>query len=280
MSTLTLWNGKVEEIDVFEMLPPDEGEITIFYGRIGAGKTYAGTENIINDLKRGEIVFANWNLLWEGYDERKDRLMLAWGLIGIKKVFFDIPVKNFHFWNLVEAQIDGRTYQEFFPNVKFPKKDKDGNTIGIKTNDEIDFSDVLSRLTDCAVHLDEGHIPFDSYEATRMSEQKRSAVFAMRHFDRKLIVYTQRANSVHVNLRGNANRFFKCEKLRDFTIPIINGTSTNFTLVSGEFLRNAMISSGNCDATCADNNISTIKTFGGMIIWIGAIIGSVALFII
>jgi len=40
----------------------------------------------------------------------------------------------------------------------------------------------------------------------------------MRHYDRKLTVYTQRANSVHVNLRGNTNRFYKCEKTLDITL--------------------------------------------------------------
>ncbi len=212
MSTLVRWNGEVREIDIFEMLPPDEGEIDLFYGRIGAGKTYAGTQNILKQLKRGLVIYANWNLSWKGWDERNAKLLLLLGLTGIKKVFFDIPTRNFHFWNLVKGEIDGKAYREYFNAYAEKFFDEKG------TEREMGFSDVLARLTDCSVHLDEGHIPFDSYEATRMSEQKRSAVFAMRHYDRKLTVYTQRANSVHVNLRGNTNRFYKCEKTMDITL--------------------------------------------------------------
>jgi len=50
-----------------------------------------------------------------------------------------------------------------------------------------------------------------------MDVAKRSAVFATRHYDRTMHVYTQRANSVHVNLRGNTNRFYKCEITFDHT---------------------------------------------------------------
>lgn len=186
-------DGNAREIDIFEMLPPDEGEISIYYGRIGSGKTTNGTRNILSDLRRGLVVYANWPLYWDGYDEREDKLLLALGLAGFKRWFYRIPRENYHFWNLAEGTIDG-----------------------VPTGKE--FSETLAGLTDCSIHLDEGHIPFDSYEATRMSETKRSAVFAMRHYDRRLTVYTQRANSVHVNLRGNANRFYKCEKTLDRTL--------------------------------------------------------------
>lgn len=180
--------GLPRVVDIFDYLPPQEGEINIYYGRIGSGKTYAGTRNILNELRRGNVVYANWNVKFDGYDERDNFWLLLLGVLGIKKHFKVIPKSNFHFWDFQRQLLDGR--------------------------EALPFVDQLSVLTDCSVHLDEGHIPFDSYEATKMSERKRSAVFATRHFNRKLTIYTQRANSVHTNLRGNSNRFFKCESFK------------------------------------------------------------------
>jgi len=190
-STIEVGN-EIKVIDIFKILPPQEGEINIYYGRIGEGKTSAGTRNIFRELKRGEIVYSNWNIKWRGYDQRNSWWYIFLGAIGLKKEFFHYPKENLHFWNFVKQEIDGKPCPPFI--------------------------DQLSVMTDCSIHLDEGHIPFDSYEATRMSEKKRSAVFATRHFDRKLTIYTQRANSVHINLRGNTNRFYKCEKLHDWEL--------------------------------------------------------------
>jgi len=217
--------GKKIAYNIFEILPPWEGEIDIFYGRIGSGKTSAGTRNIISELKAGQVVYANWNLNWDGYDERSDWLSLFLGLLNFKYDFMKIPKENFHFWNFVKEEIDGKPYREYF-------KDWDKRSF-VNAKDEFcepGFIDVLSEITDARIHLDEGHIPFDSYEAARMSEKKRTAVFGTRHFDRGLCVYTQRAMSVHINLRGNTNRFFKCEKLIDFTIPFWNKRFIKFMI--------------------------------------------------
>lgn len=192
MPSLIQIGDKLQIVDIFDILPPQEGEINIYYGRIGTGKTYAGTRNILKELKEGHVVYANWNIKFEGYDQRKNKFYLFLAMLGLKRTFLVVPKENFHFWDFTGQKIDGINC--------FP------------------FIDQLSLLNDCSIHLDEGHIPFDSYEATRMSEQKRSTIFATRHYDRKLTIYTQRANSVHINLRGNSNRFYKCEKLNDFTI--------------------------------------------------------------
>lgn len=182
MPTPILVGTEIKEIDVLEMLPPQEGEINITYGRIGTGKTSIGTRRIIKQLKHGIVVYANWRIKFDGFDERTSKWLLFLGILGLKREYRIFPKENFH----------------YFP-------------IGT------DFIEKLSVLTSCSVHLDEGHIPFDSYEATRMDVKKRSAVFATRHYDRSMYIYTQRANSVHVNLRGNSNRFYKCEKTFDKT---------------------------------------------------------------
>lgn len=203
------------EIDLFEILPPLEGEINIVYGRIGSGKTSRGTLNIWRELKDGNIIAANWKIDWQGYDEIADRWKRFLGYAGVKKVFYNFPRENFHHWNFANQTYDGKFC--------------------------LPFVDQLTSLTDISIHLDEGHIPFDSYEATRMDEKKRSAVFAMRHFNRRLTVYTQRANSVHVNLRGNSNRFYKCEKLLDFTIPFFKKRIIRFMVTEFQDLKGGEI---------------------------------------
>lgn len=197
--------GVLQEIvNIWELLPPEEGSIDIYYGRIGGGKTSAGTRNIIAALNSGQIVYSNWKIKWDGYDERQNWWCLVLGILGLKKHFYYFPKENFHFWNFIKQELDGKPCPEFI--------------------------DVLSRLTDCQVHLDEGHIPFDSYEAAKMSERKRSAVFGTRHFDRQLIIYTQRANSIHINLRQNANRFYKCEVNFDWTLPFFKKRFIHFLI--------------------------------------------------
>lgn len=185
-STVIDKNGEIRQIDVLDILPPQEGEINITYGRIGTGKTSIGTKRVLEHLKKGHVEYVNWKIKWEGYDERKIKWKVLLYLLGFKKYLVNFPKENLKYFPINQS-----------------------------------FIDELSKKTSCCVHLDEGHIPFDSYEATRMNVEKRSAVFATRHFDRSMYVYTQRANSVHVNLRGNSNRFYKCEKTIDFTIPII-----------------------------------------------------------
>lgn len=227
--------------DIFEFLPPQEGEINIYYGRIGTGKTYAGTKNILEELREGHVVYANWNIKFDGYDERKFWYYRLAHWLGFKKTFLVVPKENFHFWDFTNQTID---------NIKcFP------------------FIEQLALLNDCSIHLDEGHIPFDSYEATRMSEQKRSTIFATRHYDRKLTIYTQRANSVHINLRGNANRFYKCEKLRDFTLfkkRFIQFIVTEFQdLTSAGSVDETRILDENGQETSEYKNAIEQKTFWG-----------------
>jgi len=172
--------------DIYELLPPKEADLNLVYGIPGSGKTSYGSLCIVNDLMAGHVVYANWDVRFNEireWDFYTNRLL---GLIGLKNEFWTFPRENFHFWNYLDKEMDGKKYGE-------------------------DFITKLSSLNDCCVHLDEGHLPFDSYEATRMSPEKRAAIFATRHFNRSLSIYTQRPQSVHVNVRANCNRFYKCE---------------------------------------------------------------------
>lgn len=175
--------GRVEDINIIEILPPNEGEINQYYGRIGTGKTYAGTRRILRELRQGKVVYANWKIKWNGYDETTDKLKLFLGVLGLKRKFFKYPKSNLRFFEVKET-----------------------------------FVDDLASKTDCIIHLDEGHIAFDSYKLTKMTIEERVNVLHTRHFDRTLVIYSQRPTAIHATLRGNVNRFYKCEKLFDLKL--------------------------------------------------------------
>lgn len=164
--------------NVLDIFPPDEGSIDQFYGRIGSGKTYMATKDVLADLKAGQVVYCNWKINWPGYDQRQNWFPLLLGLIGLKRNFYVYPASNLHYLPIDE-----------------------------------NFFDTLKNLTDCSVYLDEGHLAFDSYELTRMPIAKRAMVLHTRHYDRRIVIISQRSNAIHVTLRANVNRFFKCEKL-------------------------------------------------------------------
>jgi len=173
--------GNAVEVDIFDILPPDEGSMNQYYGRIGAGKTYAGTADALADLRRGQIVYTSWNLEWNGYNQEE------------------------HWWYRLLYALHIRNFYWVFPksNWKF---------IDINREDIVEF---IGTLTDCIIYLDEGHLVLDSYLTTRMSRQDRATVLHTRHFDRTINVLSQRPTAIHVTVRANVNRFFKLEKILD-----------------------------------------------------------------
>jgi len=89
------------EINMSDMFPAGEHGIYCYYGRIGMGKTYAMTADIISALMRGEIVYANYPIDWNGYDERKSLPALFFGILGIKRAFYEFKKDN-----LKQIQVD------------------------------------------------------------------------------------------------------------------------------------------------------------------------------
>lgn len=174
-------NGDPHEVDMFDIIPPDEGSMNQYYGRIGEGKTYAGTADAIDDLNRGQVVYTSWHIAWDGLDEREylRYRFLYW--LGIKKFFWKFPKDNWHFIDINRADI-----------VEF-----------------------IGSLTDCIIYLDEGHLVLDSYITTKMSREDRATVLHTRHYDRTINVLSQRPTAIHVVVRANVNRFFKLEKIFD-----------------------------------------------------------------
>lgn len=183
-STLIDKDGKEHVVDLFDLFPPREGSMNQYYGRIGEGKTYAATADAIEDLEMGQVVYTSWHLNWDGYDERKKWWARLLYKIGIKKYFWIHPKENWHYFNMAAD-----------------------NAL-----------EVLGKINDCIVYLDEGHLLLDSYLGTKMRSEDRHTVLATRHFNRTINVISQRPTAVHVTVRANVNRFYKLEKIMDWSV--------------------------------------------------------------
>lgn len=183
-------DGKVDEIELLNLFEPQAGEITQRFGRIGSGKTYGATVDVLDELARGHVVYVNWKFNFNGYDQRESLFhVFASLLFPWKKRFYNFPKDNLKYIEIDEQ-----------------------------------FIDKFSLLTDCSVYLDEGHVVFDSYEMAKMSMKKRTAVLHTRHFDRSINIISQRPTAVHVTMRANVNRFYKYEKLMSTPFLIFRRT--------------------------------------------------------
>jgi len=176
-------------VDIFEA---EEGSINMYYGLIGNGKTYAATADIIELLKQGKVVYCNWKINVEDFDDRKSWVMILKNILFFRKRFYKIPCsENLH----------------FFDPLSFNR-----------TQELVEW---LSELNDCHIFFDEGQDMFDSYEGTNFSKTKRRLILHTRHFHRTLNIISQRPTAIQVSARGNVNRFFKCVKISNgfFGLP-------------------------------------------------------------
>jgi len=174
--------------DLLSFFSANEGSINMYYGMIGHGKTYAATADILDLLKEGKVVYANWHIQVPDFDDRKDLLMSIKNLLFFRKNYFVIPCSE----NL-----------RYFDPENF-------NSTG-------ELVEWLSSLNDCHVFFDEGQDMFDSYEGTKFSKHKRRLILHTRHYHRTLNIISQRPTAIQVSARGNVNRFYKCVKL--FHLP-------------------------------------------------------------
>jgi len=184
MTSNTQLGKQVALDDLLNAFKASEGSINMYYGKIGNGKTYAATADIIELLKQGKVVYANWHINVEDFDDRENPFMVIMNLLLFKKRFFRIPCEqNLHF---------------FDPN--------NFNSTG-------ELVEWLSNLNDCHIFFDEGQDMFDSYEGTKFAKNKRRLILHTRHYHRTLNIISQRPTAIQVSARGNVNRFFKCVKI-------------------------------------------------------------------
>jgi len=202
MSTvITDHAGKPVEVDLLrDLFEAEEGAIVQYYGRIGNGKTYNATSDIIQDLRQGYVVYANWRLDLSAVtlDQKDSVFYTILGLFG-KKRFYKFRKENLRY-------------------------------LPIDDN----FMNVFPNLTDCKVYLDEGHLIFDSYQMTKLSMEKRASILHTRHFNRTIAIISQRPTAVHVSARANVNIFYKCEKIMQWPFLVFRRSEYQEMTGTGE----------------------------------------------
>jgi len=176
----------VPEIDLVGLFAGVEGEIDLYYGRIGHGKTYSATSDALDDVMQGNIVWVNWKIEWQGFDERSSFKHLFFKTVFNHKMFFNFPSTNLKQYEIS----DSWAVKQGFPA----------------------FIDWLEAQTDCIIYADEGHVLLDSYKGIGMDMKHRVAILHTRHKNRSIKIITQRPTAIHVSARANVNRFYKCEK--------------------------------------------------------------------
>lgn len=178
-----------------------EGSINLYFGRIGNGKTYSATADILDLLHQGRVVYANWRINYEGFDERES--FIHW---FYKTLFFQ------------------RTFYKFAPQNLRYFSDADPSTWVINRKRYNDIIQFLGDLTDCDIFIDEGQWLLNSYEGTKFSDDKKRFILHTRHVNRSLNIVSQRTQAIHVTARGQIHRFFKCEKKMQWPFLIFKRT--------------------------------------------------------
>jgi len=154
-----------------------EHGIYCYCGRLGQGKTYAMVRDVLRALNTGNVVYTNFTLNWNGYDERENIVSLFFGLLGLKKSYISYPRSNLKF-----LPTDDNWHKEF------------------------------QKTRDCIHAIDEAYVLFDSYQMSKMPMSQRLNILQTRKFDRSIWYTTQRPTSVHAVMRGMTNVFYRCEK--------------------------------------------------------------------
>lgn len=154
-----------------------EHGIYCYCGRLGQGKTYSMVRDLIRMLNRGVVVYANFTINWDGYDERNNPFSLFLAAIGLKSRFVSYPASNLHYMPTDE-----------------------------------DWHDNFARITDAIVAVDEAYVLFDSYQMAKMPMNQRMEILQCRKKDKSIWYTTQRPTAVHVVLRAMTNVFYRCEK--------------------------------------------------------------------
>lgn len=162
-----------------------EGYNALYYGLIRNGKTFSATSDILDLLSRGEVVYANWKINFEDFDERDSWLRSFLKFFFFKRYYFKYNATNFHY---------------FSP-------------------DDVDV-DFLGRLVNVHVFIDEGQWLFNSHIRERAEDEvaiaKRRLILHGGHYCRSLNIITQRPVNVFKDMRSQISIWYKCEKLFSF----------------------------------------------------------------
>lgn len=177
-------------VDIFDS---SGGDIESWTGRIGSGKTYGATIRVVRDLLAGRVVYVNWHIDISSLrgDERRSLGSVLAHILAFKSTFLNIDYqKNLHYYDLDDSKtwyIDYGHDRRYFATV-------------------VDF---ISNITDAVVYADEGQDIFDSYEGTRMSKEARKSLTRTRHYNRTLVIISQRPQAIAVTARANVSVFHR-----------------------------------------------------------------------
>lgn len=181
-------------VDLSEFFTPAEGTIELIYGHVRNGKTYDATRTALRLLNKGAAVYSNYPIVWHGRDDSRNPLRLFLSLLWPGRFpLRRLSPANLHYYQISDAwaqtQIDekGNTYRDFWA--------------------------WFASRTDCIFFADEGHVLLDSYRKTYVSMEERTAVLSTGHYNRTIIIISQRPTAIQVSARGNVNIFWKCEKV-------------------------------------------------------------------
>lgn len=167
--------------EIIELFTPVEGVNTVYYGKVRNGKTYSATCDILELLKRGEVVYANWEINFDDFDERESTSIVLMKFLFGKKYFFKYKKENFHY---------------FSP-------------------DDIDV-EFLSHLVGVHLFIDEGQWIFNSHVRENANDPvaiaKRRLILHGGHYCRTLNVITQRPVNLFKDIRSQINIWYKCTK--------------------------------------------------------------------
>jgi hypothetical protein len=159
-----------------------EHGIYAYIGKLGQGKTYAMTRDVLSYLDKGRIVYTNYEISWPGYKQRPNIWHLFLALTFKKKIeLVEYPATNLRYINTDEK-----------------------------------FHENFQKLRNCIVALDEAYILFDSYQMAKMSMAERMSILQCRKLDKSILYTVQRASNIHVVLRGMTNVFYECSRISLF----------------------------------------------------------------
>jgi len=85
--------------EIYDIFTPVEGFNSVYYGKIGNGKTRNATADIIELCNRGEVVYANWHIDVPDFDETTDRRTAFAKFLGGRKYFYKFKKENFHYFD-------------------------------------------------------------------------------------------------------------------------------------------------------------------------------------
>lgn len=184
--------------EIYDMFEPSEGFNCVYYGKIGNGKTRNATADILELLQKGEQVYANWIIDFNGFDETTDKRTIFYKFFGGRHNFFKFDKSNFHYLDY-DLLINKKTELE-----------------------QIEF---LNKLVGAHLFIDEGQWIFNSLERATSNDEssiaKTKLILHGRHYCRSLNVITQRATNVHKNIRSQVHIWYRCVKRLQFLNWII-----------------------------------------------------------